>query len=258
MDTVAAQLLYEITGARYAGPDVTTRLDSIELTADGPDRVRISGVRGEPPPPTYKVSLNSVGGFRNEVTFVLTGLDLAAKADLVREQVSAALEAEPPAERAVDAGADRTSRTRRPRSRPARCCGARSRTRIRPRSGRSFSGRAVELALASYPGFHLTAPPGDASPYGVFTPAYVDADAGAAHGRAARTARAGRSSRRAKTVELAEVDEPELPEPLPAGPARRVPLGLVAGARSGDKGGNANVGRLGPVRPGVALARRTR
>jgi hypothetical protein len=28
----------------------------------------------------------------------------------------------------------------------------------------------------------------------------------------------------------------------PAGPTRRVPLGTVAGARSGDKGGNANVG----------------
>ena len=71
IDTVKAQLLYEITGARYAGPDVTTRLDTIELDVDGPDRVRISGVQGEPPPPTYKVSLNSVGGFRNEVDFVL-------------------------------------------------------------------------------------------------------------------------------------------------------------------------------------------
>ena len=32
---------------------------------------------------------------------------------------------------------------------------------------------AVELALASYPGFHLTALPGDASPVGVYRPAYV-------------------------------------------------------------------------------------
>jgi NAD(P)H-hydrate repair Nnr-like enzyme with NAD(P)H-hydrate epimerase domain len=41
---------------------------------------------------------------------------------------------------------------------------------------------------------------------------------------------------------LAEVGEPELPEALPPGPCRRVPLGAVAGARSGDKGGSANVG----------------
>ncbi len=34
--TVTAQLLYEIGGARYAGPDVTTRFDTIELAQDGP------------------------------------------------------------------------------------------------------------------------------------------------------------------------------------------------------------------------------
>src|SRR5271157_2752570 len=85
VDTVTAQLLYEITGARYANPDVTARMDTIELSTDGPDRVGIGGVLGEPPPPTSKVSLNSIGGFRNSLTFVLTGLDIEAKADLVRK-----------------------------------------------------------------------------------------------------------------------------------------------------------------------------
>ena len=33
-----------------------------------------------------------------------------------------------------------------------------------------------------------------------------------------------------------------MPEPLPAGPTRRLPLGTIAGARSGDKGGGANIG----------------
>src|SRR5207237_6509283 len=42
--------------------------------------------------------------------------------------------------------------------------------------------------------------------------------------------------------ELADVPAPALPPPLPSGPTHRAPLGLVAGARSGDKGGNANVG----------------
>ncbi|WP_261887281.1 acyclic terpene utilization AtuA family protein, partial [Mycobacterium marinum] len=48
-DTVTAQLLYEISGARYANPDVTARMDTIQLSSDGPDRVRISGVIGEAP-----------------------------------------------------------------------------------------------------------------------------------------------------------------------------------------------------------------
>ena len=60
--TVTAQLLYEVAGPRYAGPDATLRLDTIQLGQDGPDRVAITGVRGEPPPPTLKVSLNTLGG----------------------------------------------------------------------------------------------------------------------------------------------------------------------------------------------------
>ena len=57
-DTVGAQLLYETAGARYAGPDVTARLDPVRLTQDGPDRVRVEGVRGEAPPPTLKVGVS--------------------------------------------------------------------------------------------------------------------------------------------------------------------------------------------------------
>ncbi len=49
--TVTAQLLYEIGGARYPGPDVTARLDTAILENSGTDRVRISGVRGAAPPP---------------------------------------------------------------------------------------------------------------------------------------------------------------------------------------------------------------
>jgi len=107
--------------------------------------------------------------------------------------------------------------------------------------GRQFSSAAVELALASYPGFTVTAPPGDGQVYGVFTPGYVDA------GEVAHVAVHADGSRvdipcASETLVLAPVDEPPLPEPLPAGPTLRAPLGVVAGARSGDKGGSANVG----------------
>ncbi len=87
---MSAQLLYETAGARYAGPDATARLDTVRLTQDGPDRVRIDGVRGEaPPPPDLKVGVNRLGGFRNEVVFVLTGLEIPSKAAMVRHQMRA-------------------------------------------------------------------------------------------------------------------------------------------------------------------------
>jgi hypothetical protein len=238
-DTVTAQLLYEVTGARYANPDVTARLDSVRLHADGPDRVHITGVTGEPPPPTLKVSLNSIGGFRNAMTFVLTGLDIDAKAALVRSQLEAALPVRPAELQWALARTDHPDAETEETASALLHCVARDPDPAAV--GRRFSGAAVELALASYPGFHATTPPADGQVYGVFTPGYVDATAVphvAVHADGSRVDIACAVD----TLPLADAPEPELPTPLPHGPTRRAALGLVAGARSGDKGGAANVG----------------
>jgi hypothetical protein len=237
--TVTAQMLYEITGARYANPDVTLRVDSIELSDDGPDRVRVSGVRGEPPPPTLKVSLNTIGGYRNQMEFVLTGLDLDAKAELVRRQLETGLTVKPAELEWTLARTDHVDAdTEEAASALLRCV---VRDPDPAAVGRQFSSAAVELALASYPGFTSTAPPGDGQVYGVFRPGYVPATEVPHVAIHADGTRVGIDPA-AETRELAPADAPPLPEPLPAGPTRRAPLGLVAGARSGDKGGSANVG----------------
>jgi hypothetical protein len=239
VDTVTAQLLYEIGGARYANPDVTLRVDSLTLSDDGTDRVRISGVRGEPPPPTLKVSLNAIGGFRNATTFVLTGLDIDAKAHLVKRQLEANLTVKP-------AEMEWTlARTDHPDADTEEAASALLRCVVRDPDpanvGRHFSSAAVELALASYPGFTSTAPPGDGQVYGVFTPGYVDAAEVphvAVHADGTRT----QIPAATETKALEPVGPFALPEPIPFGETRRAPLGFVAGARSGDKGGSANVG----------------
>ncbi len=244
--TVTAQLLYETAGPRYAGPDVTARLDTVRLTQEGPDRVRISGVRGEAPPPTLKVGLNRIGGWRNEVTFVLTGLEIEAKAALVRTQLEQALDG---VRRPTEVRWT-LARTEQPDAATEQQASALLQLTVRDpdaaRVGRPVGAAAVELGLAGYPGFHLTAPPGPGAPYGVFEAVYVDAKL------VEHWAVLPDGSRRAiapaeATRELAELPDPLLPDPLlpePAepGPTRRAPLGLLAGARSGDKGGDANVG----------------
>ncbi|MET9852875.1 acyclic terpene utilization AtuA family protein [Streptomyces sp. NPDC006450] len=265
--TVTAQLLYETQGVRYLGPDVTARLDTVRLTQAGPDRVAVSATRGEAPPATLKVGVTRIGGWRNEVVFVLTGLDVDAKAALVRQQLSALLA---PVE-SVTWTLARTDHEDAPTEESA---SALLRLVVRDpspdRVGRALTSAAIELALASYPGFHVTAPPSPAQPYGVFTsttapaastphtavladgtrlPVRVDPGPG---GPGAEPVVSGRGGVGASPAGPAAPEPPAPagpgpgPGPAPgeqgAAPTRRVPLGAILGARSGDKGGDANVG----------------
>ncbi|MFF8263370.1 acyclic terpene utilization AtuA family protein [Streptomyces virginiae] len=170
--TVTAQLLYETQGVRYLGPDVTARLDTVRLDDDGADRVRISGVRGEQPPSTLKVGVTRIGGWRNEVVFVLTGLDIEEKANLVRSQLAETLEG-------VADAAWTLARTDHDDADTEETASALLRLVVRDpspdRVGRALTSTAVELALGSYPGFHVTTPPGPAQPYGVFASAFAPA-----------------------------------------------------------------------------------
>ncbi|MGN5634761.1 acyclic terpene utilization AtuA family protein, partial [Streptomyces sp. AC154] len=242
LGTVTAQLLYETGGARYAGPDVTARLDTVRLAADGPDRVRISGVRGEAPPSTLKAGLTRLGGWRNEIVFVLTGLDIEAKERLLRDQIADAFAraGRQPAEVRWE-----LARTDRADAATEETASALLRLVVRDQDpdavGRALSGAAIELALGSYPGFHVTAPPGKGAPYGVFEARYVPAG-DVTHLAVLPDGRREAQEPAALTRELADVEQPPLPTPLDVSPTRSAPLGRVAGARSGDKGGDANVG----------------
>jgi hypothetical protein len=248
-ETVTAQLLYEIAGPRYLGPDVTARFDTIELTGIGRDKVRISGTKGEPPPPTTKVGLNRLGGYRNEVSFVLTGLEIEAKAALVRDQTEAALAARRPAQvewTLIGSGVP-DSATQAGSSVLLRCAVKDPDESV---VGRAFSAAAVELALSSYPGLSLTAPPGGGTPYGVYTAAYVDnavIDQVAVLPDGTRVPiEPGAAAAAPQAADAPEADPSpgsRRAGPYDAGtPTVRAPLGRIAGARSGDKGGDANIG----------------
>ncbi|GAA3430997.1 acyclic terpene utilization AtuA family protein [Kutzneria kofuensis] len=234
-ETVTAQLLYEIGGPNYLGPDVVSRFDTIRLAPAGPDRVSISGVEGTPPPPEAKVCLNRLGGFRNSTTFVLCGLDVAAKADLVKRQLTERIGSDgvtwslgtvahddPPTEESASALLHVTIKDADGK-----------------RSGRVFSQAAVELALASYPGFHVTAPPSDATPFGVYSAAFLPQQA-IAHTVVLPD---GRRVEVTPPAQTAATEPPASVEPDGEPVATsRFRIGERFGARSGDKGGDANLG----------------
>ncbi|MBI5511645.1 MAG: DUF1446 domain-containing protein [Deltaproteobacteria bacterium] len=240
VETVTAQLLYEIQGPRYLNPDATARFDSIALAAAGVDRVRVSGVKGEPPPQTTKVCINYLGGFRNEMTLVLAGLDVDAKAQVAEATLWQLCGGRRQfAETRVDLmRADHDD----PKSNEAALAYLRVVVKDPDarKVGRAWSGKAVEMALASYPGFFLTAPPGDASPYGVLWPALVPAAV-----LRERVVIDGREIL-VPPPPAGSGTPPEIATPVilatPPGPATPTPLGRVCGARSGDKGGNATLG----------------
>ena len=244
--TVTAQLLYEIAEPAYLNPDVVAHFDTLSLRQAGPSRVRISGTRGSPPPPDLKVALNYLGGYRNTMTLVLTGLDIEEKAAWAERELFDILGGR-------DSFAEANTRLLRfdrddaPTNEQAT---AHLRITVKdpdPRKvGRRFSDATMQLALGGYAGFHTTTPPSAESAYGVYWPALVPAAvvehavvlpdgtrrviphpanpeatvaAGDGPGRAASSARLTHTR-----------------------PTRRAPLGRVCAARSGDKGGNANIG----------------
>jgi len=241
--TVTSQLLYEIGGPEYFGPDVTSRFDTIQLEQVGTDRVRMFGIQGEPPPSTLKVCINRPGGFRQDFNVCLTGLDIEAKAKLVEDSFWAACPYGPGDFASVKARLVRTDKDD-----PGSNEEATAFLKItlkdpdEKKVGRAVSNAMIELALASIPGFtSVGGGPGGGRPFGVYEPARIPAGTvpqevvvlgGATH-----------------QVSSVIPDGPSHVTPtagpgvaVPTGPTRRAPLGSVAGARSGDKGGNANLG----------------
>ncbi|NNE10706.1 MAG: acyclic terpene utilization AtuA family protein [Ilumatobacter sp.] len=241
--TVTSQLLYEIGGPRYLGPDVTARFDTIQLEQlDEPDRVRISGTIGEPPPPTLKVAMNELGGYRNTVAVALTGLDVDAKATAASAAFWRACPYGPDDFSAVD---ERVVRTEHDDPESNEAATAQWRLTVKDHDerkvGRAFSNAMVETALASIPGFYgSSGGPSAAQPYGVYRPGLVPAEMVPQYVHVGGLTHQVDSAAPAGDVPPV-VAEPDVPAP-PVGDTIRTPIGRVVGARSGDKGGDANLG----------------
>jgi hypothetical protein len=239
--TVTAQLLYELGAPRYENPDAAARFDTIRLQQLGPDRVSVSETRGEAPPETLKVALNLDAGYRNAMTMVLTGLDVERKAEHATDLLFELLGGRDQFGR-VDVQLWRTDREDAD-SNPQATAQLRVTVmdRDEQRVGRRFSNAVTELVLASYAGFFTTTPPSDATAYGVYWPLLVPRDEVqhlVVHPDGTREEVPHPPVRDATPI---EVEAPPLP-PDRFGPTSPRPLGAVCGARSGDKGGNANVG----------------
>ncbi|MAE70766.1 MAG: exopolyphosphatase [Gemmatimonadetes bacterium] len=243
--TVTAQLLYETTDARYLTPDAVARFDTIRLEEEGPDRVRVTGVKGEPPPETLKVAMLYLSGYRNSGSILLTGLDIEKKARIVEEEFWKLMGGKDSFD---EARADLIDLTEPNPGSNAEAY-ARLRFAMRDRDpekvGRRFFDKIVELALSSIPGF--TVPTGlrkKASPCVSFWGALIPADE-VEQVVVVDGVRIPVPHTQPTTETIAIEPEPiEIPPP-PGGPTKPIPIGRVLGSRSGDKGGAATLGVWG-------------
>lgn len=238
--TIIAQLLYEVGPPAYLNPDVVAHFDTLTVDAVGPDRVLVAGTTGSAPPPTLKVAMNYVGGYRNTMTMVLTGLNIEEKAQWAVEELFEIL-----------GGRDQFDDVdiqllRYDRPDPKSLTDTTAHLRItvkdsdRTKVDRAFSNAVIELAVAGYPGFHTTTPPASASEFGVYWPTLVPAtvvEHVVYHHSGEREVIAHTTP---GEVPRAAASPPV--DPIDFGPAGRRALGTIVAARSGDKGGNANVG----------------
>jgi hypothetical protein len=199
-------------------------------------------VRGEAPPATLKVTANLDAGYRNAMTLALTGARVAEKARFAAETVWDGVPGgrDAFAESAEDLSGDLTGTGM-----------AYLRLAVRGEDeqavGRAFSGAVVETSLSSYPGTFFTSAPSGAQGVARYWPTTVSA--GAVTPRIECDGRAVPATPPLLLAGAAGVAPPvAADDAVPAPPGGRtaetveVPLWVLVGARSGDKGGDANVG----------------
>ncbi|KAJ7633471.1 hypothetical protein DFH06DRAFT_1272461 [Mycena polygramma] len=249
VETCTAQLLYEIQGPWYFNSDVTAILDNVCFTQIGENRVSVTGVGFAPPPPTTKVGLTAHGGFQAEMHYFLVGLDIPAKARMFEQQIRFSLRADIPAFSLLDFQLLGT-----PALNPHTQTSATVLLRIVAQAPTAaalapdkFARPIIDLVMSSYPGgtFHMDARLGAPRPvYEYFVTRLAQADV--------------QQRVHMHDGAVLEVPPPSVTRVFPAqqpsspgdgslrqgefGATVRAPLGLVAHARSGDKGSDANVG----------------
>lgn len=239
VDTVTAQLLYEIQGPRYLNPDATVHLETVELTQLGPDRVAIGPVTGSPPPPTAKVAVFAPLGYEISTMLFCTAPDVEGKVELLRAQLRAQLEGHVDQLDITPLGvAEENPSSQWAATVPIRIIA----TARHPEPLRRFAPAMGSLYLQGFPGFHHDGHAPRATepwPRMDYWPALLPRELLDHHVVLDDGTRVEVPlSTRAEPVE--QPPQAEASGPAPDGPT--IELGSRTYARAGDKGGNSNVG----------------
>ena len=240
--TVTAQLLYEISSPAYLNPDVIAHFDTLKIEQDSKDRVYVSGCRGSSPTQSHKVCINLAGGYRNGMEFILTGLDIEEKAKIITDALFNSVGGQDQFDE-VSILLDRTDKED-PNSNEEAMASLRVSVKSKNADlvGRMFSSKMIELALANYPGFFTGGGVRSGGPVLVYWPALIDSkhikETVHVDGKKIEVLPTNQLGLEEIYYQKQPIDVPPAPSDAPL----RKPLGELFGARSGDKGGCANIG----------------
>ncbi len=240
--TVTAQLLYEIGSPAYLNPDVISHFDTLEITQESQDRVLVKNNRGSSPTKTHKVCINLVGGYRNGIELLLTGLDIEEKSKLIVDQIFKSLGGKELFDK-VDIQLHRTDKEN-----PTSNEEAQAFLRIDVMSsnpdlvGRLFNAKIIELALANFPGWTGRSGVVPSGAYIEYWPALVNSKYIKEHIHID-----------GKVIDVIPTSQLDLEEKyyqkvpyennkLDVSNFKEEYFGKIFGTRSGDKGGCANLG----------------
>ena len=240
--TVTAQLLYEIGSPAYLNPDVISHFDTLEITQESQDRVLVKNNRGSSPTKTHKVCINLVGGYRNGIELLLTGLDIEEKSKLIVDQIFKSLGGREQFDK-VDIQLHRTDKEN-----PTSNEEAQAFLRIDVMSsnpdlvGRLFNAKIIELALANFPGWTGRSGVVPSGAYIEYWPALVNSKYIKEHIHID-----------GKVIDVIPTSQLDLEEKyyqkvpyennkLDVNNFKEEYFGKIFGTRSGDKGGCANLG----------------
>ncbi len=243
--TVTEQLVYEMGDPRtYITPDVIADFSSIELSDEGDDRVRVSGVRGRPKPDQLKVSISYWDGYKAHGTLIVSRPDVAEKCRLVAEAFWNRLGIEFEETSTEFVGYNSCHGRLVPAFDPPEILlrlGVRDHDREKLEE---FARQMTSLILSTAPGVAIVGARPRIQEVVAYWPCLIPA---AEVKPTVSILNAGRSFQipwqpsQAPAVSPSPV--PSGPEPAPlAGPRVEVPLLRLCYARSGDKGDTSNIG----------------
>ncbi|KAL4741473.1 hypothetical protein BDV11DRAFT_168060 [Aspergillus similis] len=261
VDTVRCQFLYELQGTVYLNSDVNAYIGNVAVEEVEKDRIRVSGIKGTAPPPTTKLAVFYQGGYEAEILLNATGYATSKKWDLLEKQIRYFL----PDSVQKELEALEFQRIGTPSSNPTSQASSTTYLRIFIASRSPHAVGAVGLALRNislkhFSGFHSTLDMRTAipRPFLAYYPALIaQADLEERidllnDDNTITSFETGHPPAYAPLEPRENYDPPSISPESPEyktlfdGPTKHVKLGDVVLARSGDKGGNLNVGFFVP------------